>query len=153
MALSLAACGDPCEKAATMTPSFEVGLGEDAFTLLDPETPMLPDFGPQGGRHVWMGVSTVGISPGTRDDPTEVHISLTDPEDDTAFYGQGAWYGRLKGDVTSGAAAGVQVYVSDYDLNGTPIGSALTPVQVSARVMDECGTDLFSQLSAVLDLR
>jgi hypothetical protein len=59
----------------------------------------------------------------------------------------------LKGDVTSGAAAGVQVYVSDYDLNGTPIGSALTPVQVSARVMDECGTDLFSQLSAVLDLR
>lgn len=64
MVLALAGCGD-CRR--TGAPYLEVGTGETEFVGLDSETPEWPlVHGPQGGWHVLVGLSALGL------DATEV---------------------------------------------------------------------------------
>lgn len=151
--LSVVACGDPCEEAASMTPDFQIGTGEESFTALEAGGTLTPDYGPQGGRHVWMAVETQGINTGNPKYPTVIQAMFTAADNDEVSFGEGAYYGRLNGTFADATATGIQVYVSDYDLLGNPVPNEVFPVTVSVRVEDTCGTSLFEQMLADLDLR
>jgi len=62
----LLGCPEPdlCADAAALEPSIELGTGQEAFIPLSDGDYLEPEFGPQGGSHIWGALRLQGFHPG-----------------------------------------------------------------------------------------
>lgn len=61
----VAGCDDPCEDTARHEMlSVELGQGLDTFAPLHAGSAPVPELGPQGGQHLWLGVRLDEPAPG-----------------------------------------------------------------------------------------
>lgn len=88
--------GDPC--AAPPNPvAFEAGGGETCFTRLTQGQTVTVLQGPQGGYHLWLGVSCVGcdaktiVEYGVKDPATKTWFATTSPQKVSVDLGGTGW--------------------------------------------------------------
>ncbi|MBX2800652.1 MAG: hypothetical protein KTR31_23430 [Myxococcales bacterium] len=140
--LSLLGCPQELNCDALGPPSLELGQGAVQFAALSPGDPMEPEWGPQGGRHVWGALRTEGVFPGAfnllaEDEvPTILAELLSDD-------------GQLTFDTYEGPLMGGPV----YELAGLQLVLPFdmpTDVAYAVRVEDACGSVLEEQMDVVI---
>lgn len=158
IALGLALVGcveeDPCVVAAEVAPTLAVGIGDpEGFgTPLTGDEVATPDWGMQGGRHLYLSVRTTGFSPGDaralgQDQQVPVFEAvLTDTATGEVLAEQ--WWGwdAMTGDPTAAELALGEFFLPDRD--GVEGGE---PVTLEVTATDACGTRLVEEVGLTLE--
>jgi hypothetical protein len=88
--------GDPCT-APSSPMGFEAGEGQTCFERLTPGQTVTVLQGPQGGYHLWLGVSCVGcdaktiVEFGVKDPATKAWFATTSPQKVAVDLGGAGW--------------------------------------------------------------
>lgn len=135
-------CGgrEPCELAAEVEPSLELGSGESSFTRLSDGQVMHQEYGPQGGSHLWVALRVEGLVPGQRrlfqdkDAPT-VELTLTSTADDQVWGSAIMDWSAFRGDEAESELHGAQLMLS-WGIEDV----IEAPFTLWGQVEDVCGT-------------
>ncbi len=163
---SMMACErvDPCAATALVDePRLELGLGDpEGFGRpAEDGVVVVPDWGAQGGRHVWLSVRTAGLWPGDRrslgedDDVPEFVATLVDDATGELLTEQSwAWEAMDGDEVEATLALGELFLPSNYAsyYSTTPTTpSEPQAVRLEVAATDVCGTELTADLAFALD--
>ena len=166
--VALAACNPvtDCEEASEVkAPALEIGIGDpEGFSgPVEEGALVVPAWGGQGGRHLWLSVHTEGLAPGEKggflqDDkgvPT-FHATLTDDPSGVLVTEQVWDWIAMEGDPFDATLALQEFFLPWYgygsaDTTGTGTGRSDEPVQLVVTAHDHCGNDLQAEVGLVLD--
>lgn len=154
--LILVGCDEltPCELAATVdAPALEIGLGEDGYEVpIADGDALIPDWGGQGGRHLFLAVRTSGFDPGNKngvlkDSDIPIFRAELVGDDGITYVDQDWAFEAMEGDATGAELALGTFVVSEMSAEGL---SQLLLLRVAGT--DACGTELASEVQITLEM-
>lgn len=147
---------DPCEVAASVDPVLRIGTGEEAFRALHDGDHVDVTWGPQGGRHIWVGAHTEGVDPGKDallggGDPGPRLLFTLWSADDVQL-GSGSTQQPFDGDPLSAELVGQELYVDWWGETTSGPNPDISALLIRAELEDRCGVELVEEVVVTADL-
>lgn len=146
----------PCERAALVAPTIELGTGGETFEPVADGDYLPVTFGPQGGFHVWGGVRTAGFDPGESAllAQYEVGVNLRFyMEIDDVIIADSGWLSRpMEGDEYEAELAGEAMFMEQWPYFGDGFETDQVEATYHVQIEDSCGNVGDAQTSVWVDV-